>query len=101
MAWESWGTERLPAGDYSEQDWFTLGEISRWLAAEVKGKAQLIARALLKDFQAGRFDGPHRIDRDSSEETGHFVIVPNPEVKGDIDLRWRQGWTDSLGRQRW
>jgi hypothetical protein len=30
-----------------------------------------------------------------------LVIVPNPEVTDEIDLRWRQSWTDFLGRQRW
>jgi len=100
MTWEGWGTEYLPVGDYFEEDWFSLGKISRWLAAEVKGEAQLIARALLKDFQAGKFDGPYRTEMGGDEETGHLVVVANPEVKDGIDLRWRQRWTDYLGRQR-
>jgi hypothetical protein len=100
MTWENWGTEYLPVGDYSEEDWFSLGKISRWLAAEVKGEAQLIARALLKDFQAGKFDGPYRFEMGGDDEFGEFVVVANPEVKDGIDLRWRQRWTDYLGRQR-
>jgi hypothetical protein len=101
MSWESWGTEHLAAGDCSEEDWFSLGKISEWLAVDVKGKAQLIARALLQDFQAGRFDGPYKVDIDASQESDYLIIVPNPKVNDGIDLRWRQAWTDFLGRQRW
>jgi hypothetical protein len=101
MGWKSWGTEDLPPGDYSADELFTLGRITRWLAVEVKGNEQLIARAFLKDFQSGRFDGPQRIDRDLSEESDHFIIVPNEEVSDGIDLRWRRRWTDYLGRERW
>ncbi len=101
MSWESWGTEHLASGEYSEEDWFSLGKISQWLAAEVKGNERLIARAFLKDFKSGKFDGPQRIDHDASEETGCFVIVPNPNVSDNIDLRWHTRSTDDLGRERW
>jgi hypothetical protein len=67
MTWAGSRTEHLPVGDYSEEDWFSLGRISRWLAAEVKGEAKLIARVLLKEFRAGKFDGPLKVDIDASQ----------------------------------
>jgi hypothetical protein len=99
MTWIYYGTEVPISSPWPEEDWFTLGQISRWLATEAGGTDQLVARALLKDFKAGRFDGPYTTHWRLSEASEDFVLYPNLEK--EIDLRWRVRWQDQIGRERW
>jgi hypothetical protein len=99
MTWIHYGTEVPISSPWPEEDWFTLGQISRWLAAENGGTDQLVARALLEDFKAGWFNGPYTTHWRLSEESEDFVLYPNLEK--EIDLRWRVRWQDKIGRERW
>jgi hypothetical protein len=98
MPWIYHGTEVPIFPPWPEEDWFTLSQISRWLATQRRGDEHLIAQALLKDFKAGRFDGPWKTDWQLSEASDDFVALPNLEI--EIDLRWQIRWRDRIGRER-
>jgi hypothetical protein len=103
MPWIYYGTELPRFSSWPEEDWFTLGQISRSLAVATGGTAHEIARALLDDFKAGKFDGPWKTDWPSSEEGDDFVAFPTTELPAslEVDLRWRVRWRDEIGRERW
>jgi hypothetical protein len=98
MPWIHYGTEEPIFTLWPEEDWFTVGQISRWLAMQVGGNAKLLAVALMKDFKAGKFDGPWKTDWHSSEAAEDFIALPDFEK--EVDLRWQIRWQDRIGRQR-